>query len=526
MHLQNDFKQCVRKQFGNHRVSFGHPALTIDTPHAKESFQAGGSVTLATGGLVSYLHGPSIVDSSGLGRWSGITFRGGKGQYLSILTAYRTCTGSFCTAPIGSTFHREYEYFRSTGIPGPRPRVLFQQDLKLQIKNLQSHGHSVIVMLDANATLESDKIFAQMLSECDLHDLHSGTPAPSTYMGARKQRIDFIFGCQQVVLSVIQQGTLSYYEGPQADHRGLYIDLDVHKLLSITMHTGQQPLSSRLLKSGNPELVLHKYYEEHRMLERLEHIRLLHQTYSRDKLRKLLESWDKDQGRAMLHAESTLRKPPQSYQWSPALRNCGILRHYWRLRLREVLHQEVHAPTFDRLQQEIQVYDSSFVLPHRLDSLTAKEICPLFNTATRALTECQQDATNIRFRSYYNLMALYESDTDTATLPESTRKAKAVRKTIAGEQRRMLFHHIRSIMKPFVAGGLSKLLIPRWIHADPELDDDVESSALAALIAQHPPDEIQWETVIEKETMERHLQQYNRQSFRAAAESPCGHGSL
>ena len=168
-----------------------------------------------------------------------------------------------------------------------------------------------------DATLESDKKFAQMLSECDLHDLHSSTPAPSTYMDACKRRIDFIFGCQQVVQSVIQQGTLSYYEGPQADHRGLYIDLDIHKLLSITMQTCQQPFSSRLLQSVNPELVqmyntaVHKYYAEHRMLERLEHIRLLHQTYSRDKLRNLLESWDEDQGRAMLHAESTLRKPLQ-----------------------------------------------------------------------------------------------------------------------------------------------------------------------------------------------------------------------
>ncbi len=93
-------------------------------------------------------------------------------------------------------------------------------------------------------------------------------------------------------------------------------------------------------------------------------------------------------------------------------------------------HQEVHATTFDRLQQEIQVHDSSFVLPHRLDSLTAKEIRPLFNTATRALTKCQQDATNIRFRSYYDLIALYESDTDPATMSELARKAKAVRKQL------------------------------------------------------------------------------------------------
>lgn len=66
--------QSVHNEFGNHRVRFGHPSLTIDAPHANESYQPGGSLALATGGLSSHLHGPSIVDPSGLGWWSGLTF--------------------------------------------------------------------------------------------------------------------------------------------------------------------------------------------------------------------------------------------------------------------------------------------------------------------------------------------------------------------------------------------------------------------------------------------------------------------
>ena len=151
-------------------------------------------------------------------------------------------------------------------------------------------------MLDANATLDSDsKPFAQMLSECDLHDLHSSTPAPSTYMGAPNCRINFIFGCQHVVQCLTQQGTLSYYEGPaHADHQGLFIDLDINKLLNITLQPAQQPFSSRILKSGNPELVkmyiesVHWYYEEHKMIVRLESIRVNQAKYSRGTLRHLL----------------------------------------------------------------------------------------------------------------------------------------------------------------------------------------------------------------------------------------------
>jgi hypothetical protein len=48
-HLQTDLKQSVRKEFGNHHVSIGHPWLTIDALHANKSYQPGGSLTLATG---------------------------------------------------------------------------------------------------------------------------------------------------------------------------------------------------------------------------------------------------------------------------------------------------------------------------------------------------------------------------------------------------------------------------------------------------------------------------------------------
>jgi hypothetical protein len=41
---------------------------------------------------------------------------------------------------------------------------------------------------------------------------------------------------------------------------GLLIDLDINKLLNIALQPAQQPFSSRIHKSGNPELV--KMYTE------------------------------------------------------------------------------------------------------------------------------------------------------------------------------------------------------------------------------------------------------------------------
>ena len=40
------------------------------------------------------------------------------------------------------------------------------------------------------------------------------------------------------------------------------------------------------------------------------------------------------------------------------------------------------------------------------------------------------------------------------------------------------------------------------------------------------PDNLIWHTVITREEIESHLLEFNRESFRAAAESPCGHGVI
>ena len=306
----------------------------------------------------------------------------------------------------------------------------------------------------------------------------------------------------------------------------MFIDVNLAQLLDIEKQTQQHSSQSRLLKSGNPEMVqmyneaMLKYYSDHRMLERLKWLQDNHLSYSRRRVRRYLEAWDEDQGRAMRYAESSLRRPPQQYQWSADLRNCGILRHYWRLRLREHFHQERHTDIFERLQNQIQHDDPAFVLPFLTIDIPTSEIRKHLNDATRELTKCQKSATDIRYRSYYDLAATYSSDTNPATRKESARKAKIVHRTITSKKCRQMFSHIRSIVKPTLTGGLSKLLVPRNVQAT------TSSTAFTAILAETAPEDLVWETVVNKESMETYIQHFNRTSFRAASESPCGHGLL
>ena len=372
-HLRNLFTSRARQHFNTTKVSFSSASGTIDPIPEKEMYQSGGTITLSTQAIVSMAYGDDISDPTGLGRWSGQTFRGKDKKLFSVITAYRVCRqGSIASAPIGSAFSREYEHFRTNNVTYPRPRKLIIHDLRHLIVSLQAIGHSILLMLDSNGTLEEDQDLQVLQTECDLHDLHAINPAPSTFIGADNRRIDHIFGCSTVQKCMTRSGSLSYLDGPQSDHRGLFVDLNHLDLL------GHPPLpnpmrtaSSRFLKSGNPALVelyqesMLKYYEDHSMEARINYLSEHSTAMTPHQLRIELEKWDADQGRAMRFVETTLSKPKKPYAWSPTLRDVGLTYRYWRLRLREIQHGADYQSTFDRMEQTIHQHNPTFTFPRR-----------------------------------------------------------------------------------------------------------------------------------------------------------------
>lgn len=227
--------------------------------------------------LVARLGGPDIVDKTGLGRWSGIVLTGPDSRKLAIITAYRVCSGSPHTSLLGSSYLREYEFFRERCYTSPNPRRRFFNDLQKTILEFQDAGHGTILMLDAISTLDDNQLL-DFLARCGLKDLHSADPALSTYIGSANRRIDYIFGFDEASLHVIRSGTLAYTtEGPQSDHRSLHVDLSPTYITSPPWHSINQ-LQSRHLHTGNPELVtayhtaMLSYYDQHGMVSRIQQL--------------------------------------------------------------------------------------------------------------------------------------------------------------------------------------------------------------------------------------------------------------
>ena len=526
-HLRQLFNTRAHQHYQMAKTSFSSPSVEIDPIPERETFQSGGTITLSTRDLVPMALGTDISDQTGLGRWSGQTFRGKGNKTLSVITGYRVCTGSIVSSSIGSAFSREYEHHRTQGTTSPRPRKIFLKDLGEIIQNLQTKGHAILLMMDSNGQVEDDQDIQNFLSTCDLHDLHSADPAPSTFIGHESRRIDHIFGCSFTAQALKASGSLSYLEGPQSDHRGLYVDLDTATILGQTLLQSKIATPTlRPLKSGNPETVeayhaaMHQYYEDHNMVQRMEDLFQNYNTLNRSQIKRRLEEWDHDQGRAMKHAEATLSKPSKPYEWSPAFRNSGVLYRYWKLRLREIQHLENYSGTFNKMEQLLRQHTPSFSLPSRNDHISEEDIKSNLKAAETHMRKCQKDSIDLRFRSYVDLLATYDTDNNPATKPESNRKAKIVRNTLKSERCRAMYRNIRTVVKPSSHGGLSKLLLPR--HKDSE----TYPSNFQELLKNTEDADIIWDTVLDKDTINANLLKYNRQSFRAAAISPCGHGPI
>jgi hypothetical protein len=365
-----------------------------------------------------------------------------------------------------------------------------------------------------------------------LHDMHKDDPATSTYIGATARQIDYMLGCNKVMATLTQQGTLAYHEGPQSDHRALYVDLDAHMLLEHHAHDNAiQPPQARVLKTGNPEAVaayrekMREYYDQHNMIKRIHKLHKRHHKLTDDQVKKLLEKWDRDQGRAMRHAENALGSIRlKKHYWSPKLRNAGLLCRYWRLRLLSQRENRDVSNTIHRMQEMVQQHDTTFIFPLQQSDISINDIVKYWKQAKKSLKNLQKEARELRYRSYEELLEEYEYDIHN---PESARRAKIVKSTLRTEKCRAMYRQIRASVKPLQenAGGLQSILIPH-IQCYANEAETLRDQDIHKWLATHPEGPDRWESVIDRTAVEQYLLTYNRSSFRAAAASPCGNGSV
>ena len=126
------------------------------------------------------------ADTSGLGRWSYMTLQGTGNQKLTVITAYQVPKTTVDRSGAKTAYIQQFSILRQEEGSKPDPRKQFFSDLTYFIRNLRTHGHGVVLVLDANAhPNDKDGQLAKFLDDTDLRDphvYHHTTEAePATY---------------------------------------------------------------------------------------------------------------------------------------------------------------------------------------------------------------------------------------------------------------------------------------------------------------------------------------------------------
>ena len=158
-------------------------------------------------------------------------------------------------------------------------------------------------------------------------------------------------------------------------------------------------------------------------------------------------------------AEKSLRKPPCPYEWSPALRNAGIIRSYWKLRIYDAQNNMNHSGRMQRLEAQVCQHDPTFRLPHREESFSMEALQQHLDIALD-LRKIQRSAPEYRMRSLYDLLAFYESGDSDVSASEARRRSTGLRAAIRNGTTRGTFSNIRQQLKPVEQSGLQHVNIP------------------------------------------------------------------
>ena len=286
------------------------PLLRMATTHLDGAFpscpstQAVGCLQLTSGRTSGRVQG-SFSDP--MGRWCSQTLLGASNHQITIVTAYRVCQ----TARSGllTAYEQQRRYLiTQTDALHPDPRQAMLKDLQSYIQSLQGPTHNILLMWDANSTLQEPDI-QTFMGACKLHNQQSRcTSAIPINTSARGRHVDFLFGITLLQISLRKSGILNFNDGPLSNHIALFADFDELALFQGSTTDPTAP-SQRLLRLNNLSqcktylMLVHAYFTAHKITERSKLLDSLQADTLVSIISSLYDSIGRDIIKGLLHAK-------------------------------------------------------------------------------------------------------------------------------------------------------------------------------------------------------------------------------
>ena len=172
-----------------------------------------------------------------MGGWSWVTIRGRQNRKITIITVYKVYNRPIVTAGPLTAISQQWKIAQSKNRGNENIVDNTITDLQLFINSQQNNGTEIILNMDANETVNCKNStiikLCRIYKLCDTIALKHGTELePNTYSRGL-DRIVFIL-CSKALLPFISNvGILPFGMITFFDHRGLFIDINLHQFLFV-----------------------------------------------------------------------------------------------------------------------------------------------------------------------------------------------------------------------------------------------------------------------------------------------------
>lgn len=405
---------------------------------------------------------------------------------VSIICCYQVCHQSIATSGPKTAFSQQWSILSHQGQLHPNPRKQFYHDLDKTIAALIQQGNLIILAGDFNTSIGDDptgldKLIQKYSLVDSIQSLH-GLYQCATYSRGTKC-IDYILISSDLIPCLRRGGILPFDGITMSDHRGIFIDIDTHRLFGNHVSPLLKP-PSRSLFSTQPRRqqqyihYLHAALTRHHVFDRITRLQSYDPSNPPPEAFHLLESLDNDLTRLMIAGEKRLRKPSPT-PFSSALAQICIQLSILKAHYLHLHYGSDKSSTIGRLQSKL---DKPIPLPASLSDL--KEVLQATRSKVRQI---RRDA--IAHREEF-LLSL-ELDRSIASTIKKIRRAEEMKRG---------FLKLHFVLKPSVTSLVTYLEIPT---------DDTPPKLASS-----------WTRITDPEDVERHLYRRNVQHFCSAHGTP------
>ena len=334
----------------------GARTITAHNKHERFTIAQQGGTFLSANEFSQGMIESSGSDTTGLGRWCWMKFRGTTVS-TRVVMAYSACVTR--KQAHNATIAQQRRYWRLQK-NNTCPRKLFRMQLIDELKSWREEGDKIILFIDSNENMTAGPLQRMLQDEGlemkDAIQQRTNMPGPPTFVRGSRQ-IDAVWTTPDV--EVASACFTPFYFGI-GDHRGIVIDIPKVSFIGGDTRMISRP-TARRLKCNEEEVwsayntKLEIYCRQHRVKEKLDHVKR-HYTSRHTKLRTVLTSLDKVISDGMRHAEKKCRKiRAGAVPFSPQLAEAGLKIKLWGLVIRHHLGSNINTRYIRRVAQRCRI---------------------------------------------------------------------------------------------------------------------------------------------------------------------------